>query len=116
QEKTLRLREGDHAPDDRQRDLADVQVELAEAAMLPGAVRGLDVRHDRPVARPREDIRAVAVRAKHRDDTVAQDRLEPEGALVRRAGNESGGDAERIEERLDLLRRVRDPRLAAVVH
>src|SRR5205809_1928494 len=99
----LGLRERDHTFHDRKSDLPDVQVEFAEPAMLPGAVRGLDVRHDRPVARPREDIRAVAVRAKHRNDTVAQDRLEPEGALVRRARYERGGDAEGVEERLDLL-------------
>src|SRR5947208_3778983 len=92
QEEILRLRKGDHALHNWERDLPDVQVELAEPAMLPGAIRGLDIRHDRPVPGPREHIRAVAVRPKHGNDTVAQYRPETELALVRRAGDGSGGD------------------------
>src|SRR2546423_5796077 len=94
QKEVLRLCEGDHVSYDWERDLPDVQVELSESAMLAGAIRGLDVRHDRPIPRPREDVGAIAIRAEHRDDLVAEDRLEAERPLVRRARDERRRHAE----------------------
>ena len=115
-EEILALREREEGAHDRQPALSGVQVELAEPAMCALPVDRLDVRHDRSIAGPREHVRAVAVRAEHRDDAgLAEDRAQTERAFVGRARDEAGLDAELIEHGRDLLRRIRGPRFAAVV-
>ena len=90
-------------------------MELAEAAVHAGPVDRLDIRHDRRIARPREDVGHVSIGAEHRDDAIAQDRAKLERALVRGARHEARTHSGRIEDLGDRLRRIHGPRRRAVV-
>src|SRR6266851_3769135 len=76
EEELLALREREERAHRRQADLTGEKVELTEAAVDAGPVDRFDVRHDRRIARPREDVGDAPIRAEHRDDAVAQDRAQ----------------------------------------